>query len=141
MSLTQLIYTSRPFGFDATTLDDILVSARRNNRRNGISGALICRSDLYVQMLEGSRAAVTRTFGRILADDRHLDTVLVWTGDAVARMFPDWDMRDDPARSWMWSREAVRNGAARTAPASDFRELFDRVAREPRADHAWDEAE
>jgi hypothetical protein len=45
MPTTQLIYTSRPFGFDAGTLDDILISARRHNRANGITGALICRAD------------------------------------------------------------------------------------------------
>ena len=44
MPLTQLIYTSRPFGFDAHTLDDILLGARRNNERDGITGALVCRA-------------------------------------------------------------------------------------------------
>lgn len=137
MPLTQLIYVSRPFGFDAGTLDDILLAARRNNARCGITGALICRQDLYVQMLEGPRQAVTATFGRIHADDRHLDVALVWTGDTAARQFPDWDMRDDPARSWMWGVEAVRAGAAREAGAGDYRAIFARIAQEPRAEHAW----
>ena len=131
MPLMQLIYTSRPFGFDAQSLDDILMSARRHNRADGITGALICRADLFVQMLEGERPAVTRTFGRILADDRHLDVALVWCGDVPARLFPEWDMRDDPARSWMWDQAAVRAGAAREAGAEAYRKLFDRVAAEP----------
>ena len=88
MPLTQLIYTSRPFGFDANTLDDILLGARRNNERDGITGALVCRADLYVQMLEGERAAVTATFGRILRDERHVEVTLIWYGDTPSRLVP-----------------------------------------------------
>jgi hypothetical protein len=137
MPLMQLIYTSRPFGFDAQTLDDILMAARRNNQRDGITGALVCRADLYVQLLEGERRAVTAAFGRILADDRHLEVTLVWCGDTPTRLFPEWDMRDDPARSWMWDQAAVRSGAAREAGAEAYRTLFDRVAAEPQEAVAW----
>jgi hypothetical protein len=130
MALMQLIYTSRPFGFGAEMLDDILLAARRNNRRDGLTGALICRADLFMQMLEGERSKVTATFGRILRDDRHLEVSLVWVGDAPARLFPDWDMLDDPARSWMWSREDVRGGAVTRASAAEARGVFERVAGE-----------
>lgn len=131
MRLMQLIYTSRPFGFDAAMLGDILMSARRNNGRDGITGALICRADLFMQLLEGPRGIVTRTFGRILADDRHLDVAVVHAGDIEDRLFAEWDMRDDPARSWMWSQAEVRAGAARDATADTVRAIFDRLAREP----------
>lgn len=130
MPLTQLVYTSRPFGFDETTLDDILLAARRHNALNGVTGALIVRADLYVQLLEGSREAVTKTFGRIIADDRHMDVALGWCGDARARMFPEWGMRDDPAQSWMWSPQEVRQGAVRNATMEELRGLFTRLAAE-----------
>ena len=42
----QLIYASRPFGYDDLTLTSILMQARKNNARNGITGALICREAL-----------------------------------------------------------------------------------------------
>ena len=132
MRLIQLIYYSRPFGYDAATLDDILGVGRKHNRLRGITGALVCRSDLYVQMLEGPREQVTRTFARILDDERHSDIGLVWVGDAIARLFPDWDMRDDVPRDWMWTREDVAAGAARNAGAGEFRQLFDRLAQENR---------
>jgi hypothetical protein len=132
MRIMQLIYHSRPFGYDAATLDDILGVGRKHNRLRGITGALLCRSDLYVQLLEGPREAVTRTFARILEDERHSDVTLVWCADALARLFPEWDMRDDPPRSWMWSREQVAAGVAREAGAGEFRDLFDRLAREER---------
>lgn len=130
MPLVQLIYTSRPFGFAAEYLDEILLSARRNNARAGLTGALICRADLFIQMLEGPRPAVTETFGRILRDDRHIEVALGWVGDTDVRLFPDWAMRDDPPRSWMWDQAAVRAGAVRAAPAGELRGVFERLAGE-----------
>jgi Sensors of blue-light using FAD len=131
MSLMQLIYASTPFGFGNPVLNNILSAARRNNERDGITGALICRADLYLQMLEGPRSAVTATFRRIMGDDRHLDVVLIWSGDAEARLFPKWSMRDDPARTWMWSQAQVAQGAVDSASAEDVRSVFARLASEP----------
>jgi Sensors of blue-light using FAD len=132
MRQTQLIYTSRPFGFDDATLNGILLTARHFNKRDGITGALICRDDLFIQMLEGPRNLVTATYARILRDDRHVEVVGLWSGDTETRMFPNWDMRHDPFRSWMWSREQVAAGAVHTASADEIRAVFARVAAEPR---------
>ena len=44
MRLCQLIYTSRPFGFNAPMLDDILTAARSLNAEKGITGAQIGRA-------------------------------------------------------------------------------------------------
>ena len=133
MPLTQLIYTSRPFGFDEGVLDNILVSARTNNARRGITGALVCRADLFLQILEGEREAVTATLARILRDDRHVDVAVVHCGDAAERLFPDWSMRDDPPHTWMWTQQQVREGAARNASAAEVMAIFRRLATLPRA--------
>lgn len=130
MSLMQLIYASTPFGFDNPTLNQILSVARRNNARDDITGALICRADLYLQMLEGPRAAVTATFHKILADDRHLDVVLIACGDIKTRMFPKWDMKDDPATPWMWTQEQVAAGAIEHTSDEDVRAVFARLLSE-----------
>ncbi len=140
MPLMQLIYASRPFGFEAQTLDDILLSARRHNRENCITGALICRADLFLQLLEGPRAAVTRTFGRILQDDRHLDVALIHVDDIETRLFAEWDMRDDPPHSWMWSQAEVRAGALRGATAASVQAIFARLAQEPARGQAQQQA-
>lgn len=131
MPLAQLIYISRPFGFDEPTLDDILLSARTKNAQSSITGTLICRADLYMQMLEGPRAAVTETFARILRDDRHLEVQLVHCGDTDSRLFPKWSMRDDPPHSWMWTQAEVRAGAAREAVAVEALGVFRRLATLP----------
>ena len=49
----QLIYASQPFGYDELTLVGISAAALRNNARDGITGAVICREDLLVQLLGG----------------------------------------------------------------------------------------
>jgi hypothetical protein len=130
MSLMQLIYASTPFGFSNPILNSVLSTARRNNLRDGITGALICRGDLYLQMLEGPRNAVTKTFERILRDDRHLDVMLISSVDIETRLFPNWAMRDDPATSWMWSQDQVSKGAVDAASADDVRGVFARLVSE-----------
>lgn len=131
MRLCQLIYTSRPFGFNASMLDDILTAARSLNAKNSITGALICRADTFMQMLEGPREAVTEAFGRILADDRHVNVTLLHVGDTSERLFPDWTMRDDPPQSWMWNHAEVREGAMQEASASAAFSVFRQLSRLP----------
>jgi Sensors of blue-light using FAD len=133
MALKRLIYASQPFGFDDATLNGILAAARRNNRRDDITGALVCRADLYLQMLEGPETAVNAAYSRIKRDDRHLDVSLIWTGEVSERLFPAWAMRDDPARSWMWNRAEVSAGAAKNASRSEIEAVFARVAQETAA--------
>ena len=128
MTFTQLIYASEPFGFDDAMLDGILLQARRNNGRNALTGALIVRGYLYLQLLEGEDAAVTATFARIRADDRHLAVKLLSSESVAQRMFPDWTMRDDPAQSWLWTADAIADGALDRATPADLHAVFARVA-------------
>ena len=131
-TLTQLVYSSRPFGYDQSTLDGILLGARRCNRRDGITGALVCRHDLYLQMLEGPDDAVRAAYGRIRRDDRHVDVVLRTSAAVTDRMFAGWAMRHDPARSWLWSPEAVAEGILDREEAGAFLRVFQTVAASPR---------
>jgi Sensors of blue-light using FAD len=130
MSVTQLIYSSEPFGFDEAMLGGILVQARRNNPALGVTGCLVCRQDLYLQMLEGEADAVDGLYARIAKDDRHLAVSLLSRQTVAERLFPDWAMRDDPARSWLWSAEDVAKGAARNASPLELQAIFGRIAAE-----------
>ena len=127
MTMIQLVYASRPFGFDESTLSGILFNARSYNRRDGITGALICRADLYLQMLEGPRDKVEATYARIERDDRHLEVRNLVHGSIGERMFGAWAMRSDPARTWMWTREEVENGAPDRATPQEVIAVFSRL--------------
>lgn len=131
MPMTQLIYASHPFGFDEATLAAILVVARRCNARDGITGALICRGDLFLQLLEGPQQAVEAAYRRIERDRRHVDIRLLSRRTVTERLFPDWAMRDDPARSWMWNQEEVNAGAIERATQAEAVAIFERLAHEP----------
>jgi hypothetical protein len=92
----SLLYVSTPSAAAAmslnTTMRDILRTADANNRRDGITGFLLCDGYVFVQVLEGPETQVRACFSRICADDRNaLPTVHdVTLGDR--RAFPDWSM-------------------------------------------------
>jgi Sensors of blue-light using FAD len=129
--LMQLIYASRPFGFDEQVLSHILFKARHNNARDNITGALICRADLYLQLLEGPEGAITSLYAKIRQDDRHVEVRKLLQAEVTERLFPNWAMKDDPVRSWMWSQDEVDAGAVDKASGGEVMAVFARLAREP----------
>ncbi|MEL6219187.1 MAG: BLUF domain-containing protein [Pseudomonadota bacterium] len=128
MSLIELVYASRPFGFDQAMLNGILQDARRCNERDNITGALIARGDLYLQLLEGPEEKVLTAYRRICSDDRHVEVTPLVRRRIKTRTFPGWAMRDDPAQSWVWSIEAVRDGAVERATEFEVHAFFKRLA-------------
>ena len=124
----RIVYSSRPFGFDASILSGLLIDSRENNEKNNITGSLICRSDIYLQMLEGPKKKVLEVFEKIKRDDRHLEVVVLSKGPVEERLFPNWAMKDDPVDSWMWSQEEVANGAVQNAPEEEILNIFKTLA-------------
>lgn len=124
----RLIYRSQPFGFDNSVLAGILSAARRNNPRFGITGALICRHDLYLQLIEGPAEAIDSLFARIAADDRHANVDVLLSEPSGARMFPNWAMLDDTAPSQFWSAGDVAAGALEAASPDELRAPFLRLS-------------
>jgi blue light- and temperature-responsive anti-repressor len=73
-------------------LRTILAVARRRNKADNVTGALLFTVSGFAQVLEGYREVVERTFERIGSDPRHADvTVLAFT-PTERRSFPDWSM-------------------------------------------------
>ncbi|MEL7047372.1 MAG: BLUF domain-containing protein [Pseudomonadota bacterium] len=128
MPVTQLIYASKPFGYDEGILRQILGTARQNNQKAQITGALICREDIFLQLLEGPTTEVKATFERIKHDDRHIEVRELVNNEVGTRMFPDWAMRHDPVQSWMWSQEDIHNGVIETTDKATVVSFFERLA-------------
>jgi hypothetical protein len=124
MGLHRIIYTSRPFGYDAGMLNGILADARRANERDGLTGALICRDDIYLQWLEGPQDAVLAAVERIKRDDRHLELKLHVSEPVEERVFGAWAMLHDPATSWIWTPEQVDAGAVDSATPDEVTGFF-----------------
>lgn len=124
MDLFRAIYTSRPFGFDDSILSGILVGARRANDRNGVTGALICRADVYLQWLEGPEAQVRNALARIERDDRHLEMKVHVAERVPERAFAEWAMLHDPAATWFWSQREIDDGALERATPEEITAFF-----------------
>ncbi len=131
LPVSQLTYVSVPVTPGPELLAAILRTSRPRNRRQGITGVLVSRDDLFVQLLEGPRQAVSDTFARILADTRHAQVTLVAMQDADFRLFGKWEMRETALPGGLWSAADVAAGVPRQAPMEDFMALFHRLAATP----------
>jgi hypothetical protein len=69
----------------------ILDSSRRNNQRDGLTGALLFNDNCFAQVLEGDSTMLHTVFERIQCDPRHCDTVVLEFGPAE-REFGQWSM-------------------------------------------------
>ena len=128
MVLSRLIYCSQPFGYDQPMLNGILADARTYNPKNNITGALICREDIFLQLLEGPEDKILLTYDRILNDDRHLNIELLVQEPCDDRLFPTWSMKDDPAKTWFWNKDEIDSGILTSVSKTDLLGVFDRIA-------------
>ena len=71
----------------AAQLAAIVAAARRNNSRNGITGALLYSDHCFEQVLEGHREAIEDTFERISTDRRHREITIVHYATIAQRSF------------------------------------------------------
>ena len=98
-SLYRLIYCSRnvilqalPDAATAEVIAAILQTARRHNKANNVTGALLFTASGFAQVLEGTRDVVEHTFERISGDPRHADVTVLSFTPTERRSFPDWSM-------------------------------------------------
>ncbi len=62
------------------------------NLRDGITGTLCFTRGVFLQVLEGDRSQVNRTFQRIYADKRHKDIMILGFKPIPKRAFERWAM-------------------------------------------------
>ena len=93
--LVRLLYASRA----AKEIDDALVasileSSQKHNAEHGITGILCTYSqgNVFLQVLEGGRAAVNALYGTITRDPRHRDVTLLDYAEIDERRFAGWRM-------------------------------------------------
>lgn len=91
--MLQIGYFSTASGpQDEKIVHDILLSARRANRRDSITGLLVAGGGRYLQVIEGPREPVEALYGRIVKDNRHLAVTQFLRRDVADRSFGDWSM-------------------------------------------------
>ncbi len=93
--LVRLLYASRA----TREIDDALVAsivghAQKYNVEHGITG-ILCSStqgNVFLQALEGGRAAVNTLYASIVRDPRHRDVTLLVYSEITERRFAGWRM-------------------------------------------------
>lgn len=73
-------------------LASILEASLWNNAREGITGALGFSGGHYVQLLEGTTAALDGLLTKLAADPRHQSLAILVREPVERRMLPGWSM-------------------------------------------------
>ena len=93
MSLVHLIYTSFAVGRPSQSdLEKLLKQAREHNELKNITGMLLYRNNVYLQVLEGDRKDVRNVFSHIQHDRRNQRVTKLLEEPILNRDFPDWSM-------------------------------------------------
>nr|HET7858653.1 BLUF domain-containing protein [Caldimonas sp.] len=93
--LVRLLYASRAAsGVDADALAAILKRSREHNPQVGVTGLLCFCADarIFMQVLEGGRAQVSKLYNQIAHDKRHGDVALLSYEEIGERSFASWSM-------------------------------------------------
>ena len=91
----RLVYRSRlrvPPRSSRAELGAIHATARTNNTRLGVSGALLVWNESIVQVLEGEEATVRDLYATIHDDPRHDDVRVISEKHVAGRVFGRWAM-------------------------------------------------
>jgi blue light- and temperature-responsive anti-repressor len=106
-------------------ITQILQAARRRNKEQNVTGALLFNSGYFAQALEGPRLAIEQIFERIQRDPRHGEVTVLSSQTDGRRDFPEWSMAHvvplDAAPSGM---AAVALDTALLRPAASAEEVL-----------------
>ncbi len=92
-SVHQLVYRSLASSiFHKEDINSILASCKKNNPEMDITGMLVYNNDIFLQMIEGDKLAISKLYNKISVDPRHLDLRILWQGESEERTFPHWSM-------------------------------------------------
>lgn len=94
MSIHQVFYVSNANEHLTGDQDiqKIVAAAREYNPKNQITGVLMFRGGIFLQLIEGAQDKVEALFKKINEDPRHSNVILLFERETDERMFPDWSM-------------------------------------------------
>jgi len=91
--MIRVVYSSaaRP-GVDRAMLDSILEKARTFNAAHGLTGLLLFRDGIFLQLLEGHEFDVRQLYEKICMDSRHTRVTKLIDEPITERDFSTWSM-------------------------------------------------
>jgi len=129
--MLQVVFASRPLNYSVPAMLNILLKARQYNTLHDLTGALIYRDDLFLQLLEGTSHTVRTVIKRIMADPRHTDIAVLYERSIPSRTFSRWNMYENTLDDPRWGRLAVREGEHLTLPQNEVLAFFTRMSDKP----------
>lgn len=112
--ILRLTYVSRHSPHNSNIeVTRILAQTRRNNERDGITGALVINDDYFLQSIEGSRPAINALLRKLVNDDRHFALQVIECSEVEERIWSKWSMKHLSARDQ--DKEYIRKYSAGTA--------------------------
>ncbi|MFT7266360.1 MAG: hypothetical protein ACI9A2_004452 [Halioglobus sp.] len=89
----QVVYISHATGtLTKNELNELLEVSRRNNKKYGITGALLHLENAFIQVIEGGDAAISQLLDTLSADARHRNIRIISDKIALFRYFQHWSM-------------------------------------------------
>ena len=114
----QLVYVSSITRGATISMGNILVTSRRNNTRDGITGLLYADGRRFLQALEGPEDKVLAALARIEQDARHRAVVILSRRTIEAREFGHWAMaHHDAGQDYGALIERIDRLVANAAPS------------------------
>lgn len=89
----HIIYMSRGVRpMNEEELLTLLEQARRENERQGITGALVYGDGQFMQIIEGEESVLAALYAKLLQDTRHMNVVKLADKQIAQRSFQQWSM-------------------------------------------------
>lgn len=73
-------------------IKDIIAHSRKMNPVRGITGVLLYRGGIFLQLLEGDQAEVSKIYEKIEKDPRHTNVIKLFEEIKNPRIYSDWSM-------------------------------------------------
>ena len=134
--LEALVYTSfLKESFNESELEKILAAAEKNNPSVSVTGCLVYKNGIFLQLLEGDSKDLDTIYSKISKDPRHENIAKLYRGRIQDRLFPDWSMayREGREIKFDWVNEILGLGSRLKKPNGDrylkiFKDLSKNVA-------------
>ena len=93
MALRRIIYTSKSTKrFNKRNLLDLLHDSRTYNKIDNITGVLMHREEVFLQVIEGRSEVIDDLFTRLKRDPRHDEIKIIFDSSVTCRFFSNWSM-------------------------------------------------
>lgn len=93
MNVFHLLYVSKATSpLKQEDVDNILDISSANNKKINVTGILLYRMGIFIQLLEGDEPEVRTLYAKIELDSRHRNSEILLEFTDNDRLFPQWYM-------------------------------------------------